>query len=31
MKKETLTEKQYNELIYQYEQKYFDFQLKVKK
>jgi hypothetical protein len=28
---ETLTQKQYNELIYQYEQKYFDFQLKVKK
>jgi hypothetical protein len=28
---ETLTEKQYNELLYQYEQKYFDFQLKVKK
>ena len=28
---ETLTQKQYNELLYQYEQKYFDFQLKIKK
>jgi hypothetical protein len=28
---ETLTQKQYNELLYQYEQKYFDFEAKVKK